>query len=72
MNLRVHELKKGNISQFSIFPIICINKIITIEKLVTLVSAKYHAITEAEIFMLFELTKRDISYKNIFEHNNSF
>ena len=55
MNLRVHELKRGNISQFSIFSIICINEIITKEKLVTAVYLNQ---------------KRDISYENTYEHNN--
>ena len=33
MNLRVHEMKRGKISQFRIFPIIDIKEMIIIEKI---------------------------------------
>ena len=46
MNLRVHEMKRGKISQFRIFPIIYTKEMFVIEKLVTVASAKHHAITK--------------------------
>ena len=48
MNLRVHEMKRGKISQFGIFPIIGIKEMIIVEKIFAVASAKYYAMTAGE------------------------
>ena len=64
MNLRVHEMKRGKISQFRIFPIIYTKEMFVIEKIGNGLLVL--------LFMLFEFEERDILYKNTFEHNSPF
>ena len=54
MNLRVHEMKRGKISQFRIFPIIGIKELIIIEK-----------IGNGVIIYTLQIIHSNYSYKNI-------
>ena len=62
MNLRVHEMKRGKISQFRIFPIIYTKEMFVIEKIGN----------GLLLIMLFEFEERYILYNNTCEHNSPF
>ena len=54
MNLRVHEMKRGKISQFRIFPIIGIKELIIIEKIIRPLISDYLHITNYSFKLLIQ------------------